>query len=50
MTAKDKKIAKELKTIANNIGSTIEIVSIETEEGEQFKNLSGIGAILRFRV
>jgi len=41
---------KEFKDLAENIGSTIEIVSLETEEGEQFKNLSGIGAILRFRV
>ncbi len=46
----DKKIMKEFKDLAENIGSTIEIVSLETEEGEQFKNLSGIGAILRFRV
>jgi len=46
----DKKIVKELKEIANRIGSTVEIVSIETEEGKQFNNLSGIGAILRFRV
>lgn len=46
----DKAVMKELKTMAINIGSTIELVSLETEEGEQFKNLSGIGAILRFRI
>ena len=46
----DKTIMKELKTMAINIGSKIELVSLETEEGEQFKNLSGIGAILRFRI
>ena len=45
-----KNVVKELKEIANRIGSTIEIVSVETEEGKQFDNLSGIGAILRFRV
>ena len=45
-----KNVVKELKEIANKIGSTIEIVSVETEEGKQFDNLSGIGAILRFRV
>ena len=45
----DKNIVKEFTSMAENIGSNIEIVSIETEEGEQFKNLSGIGAILRFR-
>jgi len=46
----DKKTSKELQKIAKSMGSTIEIVSIETEEGMQFKNLGGIGAILRFRV
>lgn len=46
----DKKITKELKKIANNTGSQIEIISIETEEGEQFDNLGGIGGILRFRI
>ncbi len=46
----DKKLAKELKKLAENIGSTIEIVSIETEEGEQFMNLGGFGALLRFKV
>jgi peptide chain release factor subunit 1 len=38
----DKKIAKELLDLANNIGSKIEIVSTETTEGEQFNNLSGL--------
>ncbi len=46
----DKKISKELIKLAENIGSDIEIVSTETSEGEQFMNLSGIGAILRFKV
>ena len=46
----DKAKAKELKKIAENMGTTIEMVSTETEEGEQFKNLSGIGAIMRFKV
>jgi len=36
--------------LAENIGSKIEIVSIETTEGEQFNNLSGIGAILRYKI
>ncbi|MFH1607946.1 MAG: peptide chain release factor aRF-1, partial [archaeon] len=44
----DKKITKKLKEIANNTGSQIEIISIDTEEGEQFDNLGGIGGILRF--
>jgi peptide chain release factor subunit 1 len=46
----DKNVAKALKHSAENIGSSIEEVSTETEEGAQFKNLSGVGAILRFRI
>ena len=46
----DKVLAKELKELAKSIGSNIEIISVETEEGMQFKNLGGIGAILRFAV
>ncbi len=46
----DKVLAKELKSLAKNIGSKVEIISIDTEEGQQFKNLEGIGSILRFAV
>jgi peptide chain release factor subunit 1 len=46
----EKKLAKELLQLAENIGSKIEIVSTETTEGEQFNNLSGIGAILRYKI
>jgi peptide chain release factor subunit 1 len=46
----DKNKAKEIKSLAENIGSKIEIISIDTTEGEQFSNLSGIGAILRFKI
>ncbi len=46
----DKKLAKEFKQMAENIGSSVEIVSTDTTEGEQFNNLSGIGAILRFKI
>lgn len=46
----DRKTAKELMEMAESIGSNIEIVSIETTEGEQFSNLSGIGAILRYKI
>lgn len=41
---------KELKIMAEGIGSEIKIISLETPEGEQFYNMGGIGAILRFRV
>jgi len=46
----EKPLALELKEIAKSTGSKIEIISTETEEGQQFKNLGGIGAILRFRI
>ena len=41
---------KELSLIAGQMGTNIEIVSDETGEGQQFLNLSGIGALLRFAV
>jgi len=44
----DKVRAKELKKIAEGMGTSIEIVSRETEEGDQFFNLGGVGAIQRF--
>jgi peptide subunit release factor 1 (eRF1) len=45
-----KNMIKELTKIAENTSSNVEIVSTDTEEGAQFKNLGGIGSILRFRV
>ena len=46
----DKKIMKEFKQLAVNAGSEIEVMSLDTDEGQQFKNLGGIGAILRFQI
>ena len=46
----EKDISIELKKMADSIGAKIEIISTETTEGEQFKNLGGIGSILRFKV
>lgn len=46
----DKQVVQELKDMAANISATIEVVSTDTPEGEQFWNLSGIGALLRFQV
>ncbi len=48
----DKSLVKELKTKAEEIGSTIEVVSTETDEGQQFLNVTqkGIGALLRFKL
>ncbi len=45
----DKELAKELKAMAKNTSSNIEIISIDTEEGQQLDNLGGIGAVLRFK-
>jgi len=45
-----KPIVQELTKIAEQMGTTIEFVSDETDEGLQFFNLSGIGALLRFRI
>ena len=46
----EKKQTQELKEMAENISAKIEIVSTDTTEGEQFYNLSGIGAFLRFKI
>ncbi len=46
----DKTSAKELKNIAEQNGTKIEMVSTETEEGKQFFQLSGIGALLRYKL
>ncbi len=46
----DKNLLNELKKLAEGINSNIEIISTETDEGKQFLNLSGIGAILRFKI
>jgi peptide chain release factor subunit 1 len=48
----DKVLAKELKDLAENISSKVEVVSTETEEGQQFLNMTkkGIGCVLRFQV
>ncbi len=46
----DKDLAREFKRIAVDMGTKIEIISTETEEGKQFKELSGVGALLRYQV
>lgn len=41
----------EFEAMARNIGSEVHIISTETQEGEQFLNMTkGIGAILRFNL
>ena len=41
---------EELEEFAESTGAKTEVVSIETQEGIQLKNLGGIGAILRFPI
>jgi len=45
-----KEEVRDLVKKAKEIGATVEYVSVETEEGRQFWNLSGIGAILRYAI
>jgi len=45
-----KKEIKEFTKKAEDISAKVEIVSDETEEGQQFLNMGGIGAILRFEI
>lgn len=49
-TSIDKKISFELEKAAVSIAADVHFISTETNEGIQFKNLSGVGAILRFAV
>ncbi|MBD3230714.1 MAG: peptide chain release factor 1 [Candidatus Lokiarchaeota archaeon] len=47
----DLDLIEDLGTIAEDMGSDIEIISADTEEGGQFwSGFGGIGAILRYRV
>tara|TARA_Y100000310_G_scaffold5449_1_gene6376 strand:+ start:9610 stop:10740 length:1131 start_codon:yes stop_codon:yes gene_type:complete len=41
---------KKYEKLAHQTDVDVELISVETEEGEQFWNLGGIGAILRFKI
>ena len=45
----DEKMAEELEGKAKDMGSEVEIISVDSREGEQLVKIGGIGAILRFR-
>ncbi len=49
-TSLDKKLRNELDKKAKAIAAEVHIISEETTEGIQFKNLGGVGAILRFAI
>lgn len=46
----DKSKRNELTKKAEETGAEVEEISEETEEGKQFKDFSGMGALLRFKV
>ena len=45
----DKKII-EFEELAQNTGAELKLISVETREGQQLKDLSGIAALLRFEL
>ena len=45
----DSKLISDLTDAAENTGSKTEIVSLETEEGLQFRNLSGMGSNIKIQ-
>jgi peptide chain release factor subunit 1 len=47
---KDTKYIEELEKKAEKIGAQVKIISTETAEGKQLKDLGGLGAILRFNI
>ena len=46
MGARQEQLANLL--LAAKTGAKVEIVSEDTEEGQQFKHIGGVGALLRF--
>lgn len=45
----EERVIDELSNLAESSGANLILVSDETEEGIQFKNMAGFGAILRFK-
>ena len=44
-------VAEELIKMAEEIGANVEIISLDTEEGQQFyKAFGGLGAFLRYKL
>src|SRR3989338_1204917 len=46
----EKPLVRELTKLAEGIDAKVKVISTETTEGEQFLNMAGIGAILRFEI
>ncbi len=45
----EKEIEEDIMKIAENMGTEIEVISTETQRGEQLKELGGIAGILRYK-
>jgi len=41
---------EEFETIAKQFGTTVELISVETREGVQLRDMGGVAAILRYEV
>jgi stalled ribosome rescue protein Dom34 len=46
----ESELGETLTETAKNLGSEVEIISVDSREGAQFKELGGIGAILRYKI
>lgn len=46
----DDSILQELEKMAEKTGAELKMISVETREGEQLKEMGGVGAILRFKI
>jgi len=46
----EKELIDVLSEQAKKLGSDMEIISVDSREGEQFKEIGGIGAILRYKL
>ena len=46
----ERDVIEAVEEIVKNFGSRVELVSSDTREGEQFRQLGGIGALLRYRI
>jgi len=44
----DEKVLDDLEEAAKLVGSTVEVISVETREGAQLKDMGGVAAILRY--
>ncbi len=46
----EKELSEIISEQAKGLGSEVEIISLDSRDGEQFKEIGGIGAILRYKI